>query len=371
MTDGDGTVTIVLKFTVDEDSIDEAKEKANQILHEGLGIPVNTEVVPGRGSEADPKVDERRSKDASAELSTLVKEYVKENKRELTVKAIKQGEIAISSSLKKGFGIVEDIYARMRSASPLLQSIESLFNLAMTLFFMPLGNKLGEVILPATIELVDNVVGLYEKFEGKSLGDILSIMLSEGVRLFANYFNDIGAKLKDQGGLLYGIGELLETLGAFIQGPGIAVLNTILGVSSYVLGHLKEFISLYIGLKTAELAMQATGALGWIGANAAIFTAAAAITAGGLSYLGMSAAGMASGGEVKATPGGQLRVIGEGGEDEYIVPKSQAPDFASKFGGSSAQIINNFYGYNEDQLIQKVNDTISQQISQSRLRSGI
>ena len=346
MTSDDGTVTIVLNFEINEESAAAANEKAKQILSQGLGIPVNTEVVPGRGSEADPKADERRSKDASAELSTLVKEYVKENKRELTVKAIKQGEIAISSSLKKGFGIVEDIYARMRSASPLLQSIESLFNLAMTLFFMPLGNKLGEVILPATIELVDNVVGLYEKFEGKSLGDILSIMLSEGVRLFANYFNDIGAKLKDQGGLLYGIGELLETLGAFIQGPGIAVLNTILGVSSYVLGHLKEFISLYIGLKTAELAMQATGALGWIGANAAIFTA-------GSSRLFW------------------LRVIGEGGEDEYIIPKSQAPDFASKFGGSSAQIINNFYGYNEDQLIQKVNDTISQQISQSRLRSGI
>ena len=363
MTDGDGTVTIVLNFEINEESAAAANEKAKQILSQGLGIPVNTEVIPGRGSEADPKADERKSRESSAGLSTLIKEYVKENKRELTVKAIKQGEIAISSSLKKGFGIVEDIYARMRSASPLLQSIESLFNLAMTLFFMPLGNKLGEVILPATIELVDNVVGLYEKFEGKSLGDILSIMLSEGVRLFAGYFNDIGSKLKDQGGLLYGIGELLETVGAFIQGPGIAVLNTILGVTSYVLGHLKEFISLYIALKTAELAMQATGALGWIGANAAIFTAAAAITAGGLSYLGMSAAGMA--------PGGQLRVVGEGGEDEYIVPKSQAPDFASKFGGSSAQIINNFYGYNEEQLIQKVNDTISQQISQSRLRSGI
>lgn len=367
----DGTVTIVLKFVVDEESATEANKKANKILTDGLGIPVNTEMIHGGDASGDSKADARRSKDVSNQLTSLVKEYIKENKRELTVKAIKQGEVAISASLKKGFGIVEDIYARMRSASPLLQSIESLFNLAMTLFFMPLGNKLGEVLLPATIELVDNVVGLYEKFEGKSLGGILSIMLSEGVRLFADYFNDIGAKLKEQGGLLHGIGDLLETVGAFIQGPGIAVLNTILGVTSYVLGHLKEFISLYIALKTAELAMQATGALGWVGANAAIFTAAAAVVAGMTSYGAMSYAGMASGGEVKATPGGQLRVLGEGGEDEYVVPKSQAPDFASRFGGSSSQIINNFYGYNEDQLIQKVNDTISQQISQSRLRSGI
>ena len=55
---------------------------------------------------------------------------------------------------------------------------------------------------------------------------------------------------------------------------------------------------------------------------------------------------------------------GEGGRGEYVVPE----DKMDSFGGST--VVNNFYGYNEDQLIQKVNDILSQNISQSRLRSG-
>ncbi len=313
---------------------------------------------------ADSKKNAEDAKEGSNSLKESFTKYVKENKKELGVKAIKGTEQAITASLKKGFGIVEDIYGRLKAASPLLQAIESLFNLAMTLFFLPLGNKLGEVLIPATLELVDKVVDLWDKFEGKSLGEMFDIAITTGVKLFGEYFVNIGDTLKEQGGLLGGIGDLLTSVGNFIQGPGILVLNSILGVTSYVLGHLKEFISLWIALKTAELAMQATGVLGWVGGNAGIFVAAAAIAAGGIAYGGMSIAGMADGGRVPATPGGTLRLLGEGGEDEYVVPESKLGNIS---GGS---ITYNIYGYTDSELKQIINDTVNEQVSQSRIRSG-
>lgn len=364
MTSDDGTVTIFLKFEIDEDSAGEAKENARKILSDGLGIPVNAGLMSGGGTDADPKADSRKSKDASDELGALLKNYIKENKRELTVKAIKQGEVAISSSLKKGFGIVEDIYARLKASSPLLQAIESLFQLAVQLVFMPIGNKLGEVLIPATMDLLDNVVELMDKFEGKTLGEMFSIAINEGVKLFGSYFTSIGDILESQGDKVSGIGTLLKTIGEFIEGPAAGVLNTILTVTSFMLSHLKEFVALYIALKTAELAMQATGVLGWVGANAGIFTAVSAFLAGGASLALMSGMGMATGGKVPSTPGGQLRVLGEGGEDEYVFPESKL----DSVGGGNYTI--NVYGYTDSELKTIVQDIVNEQIAQSRIRSG-
>lgn len=50
----------------------------------------------------------------------------------------------------------------------------------------------------------------------------------------------------------------------------------------------------------------------------------------------LSAVGLASGGYVKATPGGTLAVIGEGGEDEFVIPRSQMIDLLT--GVSTAPI---------------------------------
>lgn len=360
MADGEG-VTIFISPKWSEEALKALYEKLCEIFGEGVPITFKKKDDGELSSGGDTA---KEAEEGSNTLKSTFKEYIKENKRDLTVKAIKGTEQAISSSLKKGFGIVEDIYGRLKAASPLLQAIESLFNLAMTLFFLPLGNKLGEILIPATLELVDKVVDLWDKFEGKSLGEMFDIAISTGVKLFGEYFVSIGDELKEQGGLLGGIGELLTTVGNFIQGPGIAVLNTILNVTSFVLGHLKEFITLWIALKTAELAMQATGALGWVGANAAIFTAVAALVAGGVAYGGMTLYGMAEGGRVPATPGGTLRLLGEGGEDEYVVPESKLGNIS---GGS---ITYNIYGYTDSELKTIINDTVNEQISQSRIRSG-
>ena len=73
---------------------------------------------------------------------------------------------ALESGLRNVIGTVQDIYKRLMSSSPLLQSIEQLFNLAVSLFFMPLGNKLATVMLPAILQLVDGVMETWDKFEG-------------------------------------------------------------------------------------------------------------------------------------------------------------------------------------------------------------
>ena len=53
---------------------------------------------------------------------------------------------------------------------------------------MPLGNKLATVMLPAILQLVDGVMEIWDKFEGKSLGDMINTAITEGSRLFGEYF---------------------------------------------------------------------------------------------------------------------------------------------------------------------------------------
>lgn len=400
-----GAITIYLSPEISEEDLGRIKEKIQQIVggKYEFEFDVNADSNPG-GSPSD---DSRKSKDDSKSISQALKDYISDdkNKQKLVTSAIRSTETAISTSLKKGFGIVEDIFGRLKAASPLLQAIESLFNLAMQLFFMPLGNKLAEVLIPATLELVDNVVKMWDSFEGMTLSEMFTYAINNGVKLVGEYFTNIGDLLVDQGGLVGGIGRTLQVLGDFIQGPGVAVLEGILNVVNFVLANFKHFVSLWVAMKVAELTMDALGFLKFLGAGVTVLGGALAVlasstAAGVTSELLMTGLGNEKGGYVPATPGGQIRVLGEGGQGEYVVPedkyhqltaaaKGQSPKVDTRLrtlpdthkdryvindGGMSAMGGNsmtlNFYGYNEDQLVQKVNDTVSQQISQSRLRSG-
>lgn len=400
-----GAITIYLSPEISEEDLGRIKEKIQQIVggKYEFEFDVNADSNPG-GSPSD---DSRKSKDDSKSISQALKDYISDdkNKQKLVTSAIRSTETAISTSLKKGFGIVEDIFGRLKAASPLLQAIESLFNLAMQLFFMPLGNKLAEVLIPATLELVDNVVKMWDSFEGMTLSEMFTYAINNGVKLVGGYFTNIGDLLVDQGGLVGGIGRTLQVLGDFIQGPGVAAIEGILNVVNFMLANFKHFVSLWVAMKTAELIMDSLGFFKNLGADIPVRVGALAVLAsatatGVTSELLMTGLGNEKGGYVPATPGGQIRVLGEGGQGEYVVPedkyhqltaaaKGQSPKVDTRLrtlpdthkdryvindGGMSAMGGNsmtlNFYGYNEDQLVQKVNDTVSQQISQSRLRSG-
>ena len=366
MADGSDAYSVVLRFEADEESLRKIQEQLDN-----MHIPIQVARTPKSSSgdsDADPSDSGKESKSTSGKIKEALKDYVSDenNQKKLVVNTIKSTEVAISSGLKKGFGIVEDIYSRLKASSPLLQAIESLFQLAMTLFFMPLGNKLGEILIPATLDLLDAVLDLWDEYGDGKLGDMFGIAINKGVTIIAGYFNNIGDTLIEQGGMVADIGRLVKTVAGFISTSGIPLLNSILNITTTVLANLKHFISLWVAMKAAEMAMNAVGFLGEaVGAKTAIgVTAIAALAGMGMSELALTGMGMAEGGYVPASPGGQLRVLGEGGRGEYVIPE----DKMGSMGGGT--IINNFYGYNEEQLVQKVNDVVNQQVSQSRLRSG-
>jgi hypothetical protein len=368
MADQDGAITIYVSPKISPEDLERLRQQLMGVFNAPIDFQYQTS---GTAAPSSPSDDSRKAKDDSKSIREALREYLSkdENKRKLITSSIKSTEVAVSASLKKGFGIVEEIYAKMKQNSPLLQAIESIFQLAMMLFFMPIGNKLGEVLIPATLELLDNVIKMWDAFEGQTLGQMFATAISQGVKLFGEYFNNIGDILIEQGGMVGNIGTLLKTLGSFIEGPGVDVLNGILSVVTFVLGNFKHFVSLWVAMKTAEITMNSLGFLGDMGANvgvgaAALITLTAAGSAFATSEGLMAGLGREKGDYVPATPGGRLRVLGEGGRGEYVIPE----DKMDSFGGGS--VVNNFYGYNEDQLIQKINDIISQQISQSRLRSG-
>lgn len=278
----------------------------------------------------------------------------------------------VTSITQGSFDFLQMIYQQLKSASPLLQTIESLFNLAVTLFFMPLGNKLAEVMLPAVLELVDNVVSMWDAMEGMSLSEMITFMMETGVQYFAQFFNDIGDTLIEQGGLLGSIGDMLKTIGGLIENSG-GILNTMVSLSTFIVSHLKEIISLIVAFYAMQYTMQLASmyanaigqtVFGSLGAGVAAVVGVGAIT-GATAYGVMSMYGMAEGGYVPATEGGQWRLLGEGGQGEYVIPENQI----NNLGGNTT---NNYYitGYTSDDVIRLIRDEVSSQISQSRIRGG-
>lgn len=359
-----------------------------------------------KGSESDDDKDKRgwagnkfnKYADFVKYLKTPSDEKDEEKGQKYVVKAMHQSADVLKTGIKTGFNIVEDIYQRMKSASPLLQSIETLFNLAMQLFFMPLGNKIAETLIPATVELVDNVVKMWDSFEGKTLPEMLDYAFSVGVKLFGQYFNNIGETLSDQGGLLSGIGNILQTIGAFIEGPGVELLNNILRVFNAVLANLKYFIAAWISLKTIEFSMEAANAFDLFtgkSLTASVGAVTAIGLAAGLSSIGaMNVMGMATGGYVAPKDGGSLRVLAEAGEGEYVVPESQVSSFVATHSSESAvdnvysshatynnrtesivsdnsesnrpvYITYNINGYTDNELKNIITDTVTEQVLKS------
>lgn len=280
------------------------------------------------------------------------------------------------SVIKKTFGMVESIYGQLKKSSPLLQAIEQLFNLAWMLFFMPLGNKLGEMLIPAVIELLDGVMEIWDAFEGMSLGEMFAYAIEKGVELLSTFILNVADILKGQSGLVGAIGRSLELLGNFIENTGVQFLESIVGLMNFIIEHLKEIISTIIAFKVASLTMQAISMYvdavghtigGWMGAGIVAATAGAAfvLSEAGMSNLGVPGVGTyAEGGYIPATPGGQLAIIGEGGEGEYIIPESKM----SNVGGNTYNITVNSYSKEETENM--VRGIIRDEVSASRLRSG-
>ena len=259
----------------------------------------------------------------------------------------------------------------MKSASPLLQAIESMFNLAMQLFFMPLGNKLAEVLIPSVISLVDDVVKIWDSFEGKTLGEMFDFAITQAGKIFGGFFNNIGDILIGQGGKIASMGKLLQAIGNFIENNGAKVIETILGVVSSLISNFKHFVSLWFSLKMTEIAMSAAGFWGDIGWNGVIAALGVGAVAGLVSEIGLTAAGFSEGGYVPETPGGKIVRVSEGGEGEYIVPESKIQTFIESHGGANLTNILNKVDENKNhQSLTTIGGDVLNARSESSLRNA-
>lgn len=299
---------------------------------------------------------------------------VKEKRsKQLEVAATAANKIADTgmSLLKQSFGALEAIYEKLKSASPLLQTIESLFNLAVTLFLMPLGNKLAEEVLPAVIELVDAVVDMWENMEDMTLSEMIAYMMEVGTAAFSEFFYSIGDTLTEQGGLLGRIGELMNTVADFIAGGSLAgLLNAGITLATTIASHIKEMITIFIAFKTLWAAMKIIEFgqnAEWWNPSSYVYAGVgitALVASGAVSYGAMTAMGLAEGGYVPASDGGELHILGEGGEGEYVIPESKM----SSLGG----VTNNFYisGLTYSDLADVIDDRVSRSISRSKIQGA-
>lgn len=165
---------------------------------------------------------------------------------------------------------------------------------------------------------VNNIVGFVTGIPGRVSGAINNVK-----NTFANAFNSakntINGAVNAIVGFVTGIpgrigGKINEIKNKFVQ-----AFNDIKRV-------VKEAVDAVVGFVTSipsrigDIGGQIGGAIS-SGVSGAISSAQSAIE-GLLSNI----PGLATGGYVHATPGGTLAVIGEGGEDEFVIPRSQMID---------------------------------------------
>lgn len=375
---GDPNKVIEMKIKATLAEMDGIKRQL-QDLADWFATHLSTQVIKQVKEETagledkDPTTNKRETKTASESRERDAKHMEKIRASLNTIADVGVGFI------KKTFGLVEMVYNQLKKSSPLLQAIEQLFNLAWMLFFMPLGNKLGEMLIPAVIQLVDDVMDIWDAFEGKTLDEMLSIAIEKGVNMLGDFIEYIGKTLSSQKGFVGSIASMLIFIGDFLRENGEKVLNSIASLASFILTHLKEIIALIVAFKAMSYTMSmmqivatyasesflnkiSGGTLGlgmMLGTSLVVGGVAGVGSYGIMQYAGMKA----NGGYIPSTPGGQLVTVGEGGEGEYIIPESKMGSVGDRY------TINN-YCYTESELKRVINDVLSDNVSAARLRSG-
>lgn len=285
---------------------------------------------------------------------------------EKTIKTgVQMGSQGIKMVADASLGFLEMMYRYMKQSSPLLQAVESMFNLAVQLFFMPLGNKLAEVLIPTTLDLLDTVVDMWDAFEGKSLGEMMSYAIERGTKVFGEYIIGIGETLRDEQGTLGAIGNFIYTIGETVRDKGESIINLLTGTATWIMEHFIEFVALYVSFQTAMLGATMGSSIPIIGG----------LIGGAIGFAGtevvLRSLAMGSGGYVPSKDGGSVRILGEGGEGEYVVPESKVDDFVDAHGSNGTV---NYYvtinGYTDSELKTYVQDIVNGEISRSRIQGG-
>lgn len=253
----------------------------------------------------------------------------------------------IVGGMSKGFsallgpiGIIAEVVQMLAGSSPLLKAVLQLFQLAFTLFFMPFGNILGEILLPLMMDLINWVVAFNEWMAELNLEAIIA------------WFHGVWEGLKDF------FGGIFDAYIQFFKN----IISTITGVFEWLWGHLggilgkvwdtiKSIFTKIVDLVKAFFKLPAQiGNAVWN----SIKGVGSSVWEGVTGFFGFS-----GGGYIPPTPGGTLIRVGEGTRGEYIVPVGSQME--SKLGGGGQTINITFSGpvYGMNDFENKVNDIIS------------
>lgn len=247
----------------------------------------------------------------------------------------KKGAEGLMNLTQQSFDVLQTIYKELKKSSPLMEAVESLFQLAMQLFFMPLGNKLAETLIPAVVQLLENVVDMWDELGDGGLAAMFDTAIAKGIEYLADFFTNVGETLEGQGGILTDIGEIFKAVGNFIEHNLLDVIKLILGATTWMVEHLGTmialigtFMTLHYTLQLATMAVIASSAdspwgqaLGYAAMGVGVAGISASLIAGNL-------VGYGDGGYIPATPGGKAIIVAEEGEGEFVVPESKKEEFA-------------------------------------------
>lgn len=141
--------------------------------------------------------------------------------------------------------IIAGIYNRMKKASPVLQAISSLFQLALDLVLMPIGNMLGEYLLPLAQTMIEFAIAFNTLFSDFSFGTLLDVFMRLGEIVTAT-IQTLWNMLFD---LLWSVGNAIPDLVFSLIMDGLESLFRSCGMND-VADNIKSFKNSFFELKS-------------------------------------------------------------------------------------------------------------------------
>lgn len=291
--------------------------------------------------------DVSKAKGITGKLSAVIG-----NKASSMLGAGKLAGGALLGGIALGVGSIVALLNKLVKASPVLQGVLDLFNLAVNMLLMPLGNAIGERMLPAVLEMVTWAVDVG--------GPALAGLVDFGQNLW-NWFcgDQIGAIIDAVNFFKNGdwLGGLEKVWEALMNGnPLLHVLKDgLFWIKDKVLLPMWNWLSHPVEniFKPMGQAIKSVfEGIGDMGGN---------VVDSVKGFLGL-----ASGGLVMGTPFGTPAIIGEGGQSELIVPLDEVQETFN--GGKGITIVFQGPVYGMNDFKRTVTDIASEAINSARYR---
>lgn len=258
---------------------------------------------------------------------------------------------ALLGGIALGVGSIVALLNKLVKASPVLQGVLDLFNLAVNMLLMPLGNAIGEKMLPAVLEMVTWAVDVG--------GPALATLVDAGQWVWDFFAGD----------QFQGIFDAIDMMkdGQFLEGLGKLLYNLLMNVP-WIKMLVSFWQQLWSWIKPAWDTLSNTILTPIKSAIGAIVQALDSIGnfGGGIVDNVKGFLGLASGGLVMGTPFGTPAIIGEGGQSELIVPLDEVQETFN--GGKGITIVFQGPVYGMNDFKRTVTDIASEAINSARYR---